>query len=98
MRRNTKMRLNTVYLLGALAVAAVPLSAEAQPVPANRQAAEQYAPTPAACPAGWVLEPAGYMGNCHWPGGPFARRNTPSSWSSTRAPPPPRVRPFRPTL
>src|ERR1700730_14572442 len=66
MRRNTKMRLNTVYLLGALAVAAVPLSAVAQPVQANRQAAEQYALTPAACPAGWVWEPAGYMGNGHW--------------------------------
>jgi len=31
------MRLNTLYLMGALAVAAVPLSAVAQPVQANRQ-------------------------------------------------------------
>jgi hypothetical protein len=38
----------------ARAIAAVPLSAVAQPVQANRQAAEQYAPTPAACPAGWI--------------------------------------------
>src|SRR5260370_14580621 len=88
MRRNTKMRLNTVYLLGALAVAAVPLSAVAQPVQANRQAAEQYAPTPAACPAGWVWEPAGYMGNGHWREAHFAARNTiPLVFTSGRAPP-----------
>ena len=76
MRRNKKMRLNTVCLLGALAVAAVPLSAVAQPVQANRQAAEQYAATPAACPAGWVWEPAGYMGNGHWRAAHCAARNT----------------------
>ena len=76
MRRNTKMRLNTVYLLGALAVAAVPLSAVVQPVQANRQAAEQYAPTSAACPAGWVWEPAGYMGNGHWRAAHCVARNT----------------------
>jgi hypothetical protein len=71
------MRLNTLYLMGALAVAAAPLSALAQPVQANRQlAVEQYAPTPAACPAGWVWEPAGYMGNGHWRPAHCAARQT----------------------
>jgi hypothetical protein len=71
------MWLNTLYLLGALAVATVPLSAVAQPVQADRQAAaEQYAATPAACPAGWVWEPAGYMGNGHWRPTHCAARNT----------------------
>lgn len=71
------MRLNTLYLMGALAVAAAPLSAVAQPVQANPQpAAEQYAPTPAACPAGWVWEPAGYMGNGHWRPAHCAARQT----------------------
>ena len=71
------MRLNTLYLMGMLTVAAVPLSAVAQPVQANRQpAADQYAPTPAACPAGWVWEPAGYMGNGHWRPAHCAARQT----------------------
>jgi hypothetical protein len=73
-----KMRLNTLYLMSALAVAAVPLSAAAQPVQSNPQtaAAEQYAPTPAPCPAGWVWEPAGYMGNGHWRPAHCAARQT----------------------
>ena len=71
------MRLNTLYLIGALAVAAAPLSAVAQPVQPNPQpAAEQYAPTPAACPAGWIWEPAGYMGNGHWRPAHCAARQT----------------------
>src|SRR5260370_41415999 len=96
MRRNTKMRLNTVYLLGALAVAAVPLSAVAQPVQANRQAAEQYAPTPAACPAGWVWEPAGYMGNGHWRGAEWAAPDPTSLWADAAGRPPPRPVVFGP--
>jgi hypothetical protein len=71
------MRLNTLYLMGALAVAAVPLSAAAQPLQPNRQtAAEQSAATSAACPAGWVWEPAGYMGNGHWRPAHCAARGT----------------------
>ena len=70
------MRLNTVYLMGALVVAMAPLAAAAQPVPADRQATEQYASTPAVCPAGWVWEPAGYMGNGHWRSAHCAARNT----------------------
>jgi hypothetical protein len=71
------MRLNTLYLMGALAVAGAPLSAAAQPAPANRQtAAGQYAATPTACPAGWVWEPAGYMGNGHWRPAHCAARST----------------------
>jgi hypothetical protein len=71
------MRLNTLYLMGALAFAAPPLSAVAQPAQANRQpAAEQYAPTPAACPAGWIWEPAGYMGSGHWRPAHCAARQT----------------------
>jgi hypothetical protein len=72
-----KMRLNTLYLMSALVVASVPLSAAAQPVQPNSQAAaQQYAPTPAACPAGWVWEPAGYMGNGHWRPAHCAARQT----------------------
>lgn len=91
------MRLNTLYLMGALAVAAAPLSAVAQPVQANPQpAAEQYAPTPAACPAGWVWEPAGYIwamaiGGRHTARPvrpfPFNRRPAPSGgWASPTKP------------
>jgi hypothetical protein len=63
------MRLNTLYLLGTLAVAAVPLSAAAQTAPANDQApatVQQIKSAHHACPAGWIWEPAGYMGNGHW--------------------------------
>jgi hypothetical protein len=73
------MRLNTLYLIGTLAVAAVPLSAAAQPVQANRQTAagtEQTMTAPDACATGWVWEPAGYMGNGHWRPAHCAARNT----------------------
>jgi len=65
---STEMRLHALYLAGALTALAIPLSAGAQPVYTNRQGAatEQYASRLAACPAGWVWEPAGYMGNGHW--------------------------------
>jgi hypothetical protein len=71
------MQLNTLYLLAALSVAAVPLSAGAQPAHPNRQTtanAEQT--TRDACPSGWVWEPAGYMGNGHWRPAHCAARNT----------------------
>ena len=73
------MRLNTLYLMGALAVAAAPVSAVAQPVHANRQPAagtEQTVRERHTCPTGWVWEPAGYMGNGHWRPAHCAARNT----------------------
>jgi hypothetical protein len=64
------MRLDTLYLLGALAVAAAPLSAAAQPASATDQggpANAQFDMTmPDACPAGSIWEPAGYTGNGDW--------------------------------
>lgn len=80
------MRLNSLYLMGALAAATVPLSAAAQTVQENRQTAadieqpaagaEQKTMAPDACPAGWVWEPAGYMGNGHWRPAHCAERST----------------------
>ena len=75
---STKMRLHALYVTGALTALAIPLSAGAQTLQTNRPATttEQYASTPAACPAGWVWEPAGYMGNGHWRPAHYAARNT----------------------
>ena len=63
------MRLRTVYLIGALAATAIPLSAGAQSLAANhqwttnaqadRQAVQQ-------CPPGYDWEPAGYLGGGTW--------------------------------
>ena len=63
------MRLNTLCLLGVLAVAAVPLSAAAQLASATGQRPDnaQFDMTmPDACPAGSIWEPAGYTGNGDW--------------------------------
>ena len=63
------MPFDTLYLLGALAVASVPLSAAAQQTPAIDQAAagaQQIKTAHHVCPTGWIWEPAGYMGNGHW--------------------------------
>ena len=63
------MRLQNLYLLGALAVAAMPLSAGAQSLFANDQStANSKAVTQAyrKCPHGWVWEPAGYLGSGKW--------------------------------
>ena len=63
------MGMRTLYLASALIATAIPLSAGAAPAPADQQSAAatgQYAPTSAVCPATWVWEPAGYMGNGHW--------------------------------
>jgi hypothetical protein len=63
------MRMHGLYLTGALIAAAIPLSVGAAPAPANYQSAAsvaQAAPAPDTCPAGWIWEPAGYMGNGHW--------------------------------
>ena len=63
------MRLENLYLLGALAVAAIPVSAGAQSLLANDQStANSRVVTQAArkCPPGWVWEPAGYLGSGKW--------------------------------
>jgi hypothetical protein len=73
-----EMRLHALSLVGALTALAIPLAAGAQPLQANPQAAavEQAKSTEKTCPAGWVWEPAGYMGNGHWRPAHCARRNT----------------------
>jgi hypothetical protein len=63
------MRLHALYLTGALIAAAIPLSAGAQPVQANRQTAastDQTTPTSEVCRPGWVWEPAGYVTLGRW--------------------------------
>jgi hypothetical protein len=63
------MRLQAVYLIGALAVTTVPLAAGAQSLPANDRGADnaravnQVVPT---CAAGWVWEHGGYAGAGTW--------------------------------
>ena len=63
------MWLQTLYLIGALSVTAIPPSAGAQSLSANdqstvnSQAVDQSIPK---CPPGWVWEPAGYLGGGHW--------------------------------
>jgi hypothetical protein len=68
------MRLQTLYFIGALAVAAIPLSAGAQSLPANDQPANhQWTTNTQAdkqavqqCPPGYDWEPAGYLGGGTW--------------------------------
>jgi hypothetical protein len=68
------MRLQTLYLIGALAVTAIPLSAGAQSLPANdRPANHQWTTNSQAdkqtvqqCPPGYDWEPAGYLGGGTW--------------------------------
>jgi hypothetical protein len=63
------MRLKSLYLCGALAVAAIPLSAGAQSWPANNPSApnaQGYTESAKACPPGYDFEPSGYLGNGHW--------------------------------
>jgi len=60
------MRLKSFYLCGALAVAAIPLSAGAQSWPANNPSApnaQGYTESAKACPPGYDFEPSGYLGN-----------------------------------
>jgi hypothetical protein len=57
------MRLNTLRLIGALTVAAVPVTASAaSPQLYNQHAAsaQQDMPAAVACAPGWYWEPAGY--------------------------------------
>ena len=74
------MRLQTFYFIGALAATAIPLSAGAQSLPANNQAAANAQAVDQGgqqCPPGWVWEPAGYLGGGHWsPGHCASRGNT----------------------
>jgi hypothetical protein len=63
------MRLQNLYLVGALAAAAIPLSAGAQSLPANDQSTTNSQTVNRAdqkCPPGWVWEPAGYLGSGQW--------------------------------
>ena len=72
------MRMRSLYLASALIAAAIPLSAGAAPSPANYQSATtvgQAVPALDSCPAGWIWEPAGYMGNGHWRPAHCAPRN-----------------------
>ena len=62
------MRLQTLYFIGTLAVAAIPLSAGAQSLPANDQWTNAQADNQAVrqCPPGYDWEPAGYLGGGTW--------------------------------
>ena len=73
------MKMRTLYLTSALIATAIPLSAEAAPAPVDHQSAASVKlaiSTKKACPAGWIWEPAGYMGNGHWRPAHCVRRNT----------------------
>ena len=63
------MRLQALYFIGALAFAAIPLSAGAQSLPANEQSnanAQAVGPPAQQCPSGYDFEPGGYMGGGTW--------------------------------
>jgi len=63
------MRLQALYLSGALAVAALPLSAGAQSLPTYdppAASAQAYTQSAEACPAGSVWEHGGYTGGGTW--------------------------------
>jgi hypothetical protein len=63
------MRLQNLYFVGALAAAAIPLSAGAQRLPANDRSTTNSQTVSQAnrrCPPGWVWEPAGYLGSGKW--------------------------------
>jgi hypothetical protein len=73
------MKMRTLYLTSALIATAIPLSAGAAPASADHQKSagvEQAKSAKKTCPAGWVWEPSGYMGNGHWRPANCARRNT----------------------
>jgi hypothetical protein len=72
------MKLHSLYLTSALVATTIPLSALAAPTVADHQAVsgEQAVSAKKSCPAGWIWEPAGYMGNGHWRPAHCARRNT----------------------
>jgi hypothetical protein len=62
------MRLQALYFTGALAVTAIPLSPEAQSLPANhRWTTNAQADNQAQqCPRGYDWEPAGYLPGGVW--------------------------------
>ena len=73
------MKLRSLNLTSALVATAIPLSALAAPTAADPQSTisgEQTVSAKKSCPAGWIREPAGDMGNGHWRPAHCARRNT----------------------
>jgi hypothetical protein len=63
------MRLQALYIIGALAVTATPLSAGAQSLPANGQPTTNAQAVDQAvqeCAPGWVWEHGGYTGGGTW--------------------------------
>ncbi len=73
------MQLNKLYLIGALAVLAIPLSAGATPYQGNRQPAAsalQETPTADACGHGWYWEQPGYAKHGKWRPAHCAPRET----------------------
>lgn len=73
------MRLQALYFSGALAVAAIPLSAGAQSLPTYNQPApnfQGYGQLAEACPAGWVWEQPGYLSSGKWRPAHCAPRST----------------------
>lgn len=72
------MGMRTIYLTSALIATAIPLAPGAAMMPANDQSAasvEQAGPATETRLAGWVWEPAGFMGNGHWRSAHCAPRN-----------------------
>jgi hypothetical protein len=73
------MRLQTLYLIGALAVTAIPLSAGAQSLSANDQStanSQAVDQSVQKCPQGLFWEPAGYLGGGRWRPAHCATRNS----------------------
>lgn len=75
------MRLNTLCLIGALTVTAIPLSANAMPQQVYRQQAagalqgvSEGIGAPDACGPGWYWEPSGYVSHGKFRPGHCARR------------------------
>lgn len=63
------MRLNALVLLGAITVAAIPLSAGAEPAQEDHQGVashQEAAPAEDACGPGWSWEQAGYAKHGKW--------------------------------
>lgn len=77
------MRLQALYLTATLTALAIPLSAGAQPVNANRQTAagiEQSMQAPYVCPPGWIWQPAGYFTSGKWEPAHCALRDYQQNW------------------
>jgi hypothetical protein len=74
-----RMRISMLCLTGALAIAAIPLSANAQPPqtqPQTGASAAQATPEPGECRRqGWVWEPAGDLTHGQWRPAHCSRRD-----------------------